>query len=147
MKKLILVVSFLLILPVYAADYVVLPKEHAKTILGQCSRNTPSYESEWTPTKEQIEELEANLDKLNCIMSKECCGNGKIEGKASDYTRQYVGIISNGKKLIYINALGTDLKVSINLPAIVCDGGKSFWGAVFDPETGEFSHLAFNGVA
>ena len=71
MKKLILVVSFLLILPVYAADYVVLPKEHAKTILGQCSRNAPSYESEWTPTKEQIEELEEIIMRLEDLIPLE----------------------------------------------------------------------------
>jgi hypothetical protein len=147
MKIIIFTILFILTLPAYAENFVVLPKEHARTILGQCSRSAPSYEGEWTPTKEQIDKLEANLDKLNKLVSNECCGNGKIEGKASDYTRQYVGIISNGKKLIYINALGADLKVSINSPAIVCDGGKSFWGAVYDPETGVFSQLAFNGVA
>jgi hypothetical protein len=28
-----------------------------------------------------------------------------------------------------------------------CDGGKGFWGILFNIETKEFSELAFNGVA
>ena len=29
----------------------------------------------------------------------------------------------------------------------VCDGGAAFWGAVFDPETGQFSQVETNGPA
>jgi hypothetical protein len=29
---------------------------------------------------------------------------------------------------------------------IICDGGKSFWGVLYDPETRTFSQLAFNGM-
>jgi hypothetical protein len=32
-------------------------------------------------------------------------------------------------------------------PFMVCDGGLSAWGALYDPETRRFSELAFNGVA
>ncbi len=30
---------------------------------------------------------------------------------------------------------------------IVCDGGNSFWGVLYDVETKEFSLLSFNGIA
>jgi len=30
---------------------------------------------------------------------------------------------------------------------MACDGGPSFWGALYDPDTGSFSELEANGVA
>ena len=33
-----------------------------------------------------------------------------------------------------------------NKPYIVCDGGSSYWGVLYDPGTKKFLELAFNGV-
>ena len=62
---------------------------------------------------------------------------------------QYVGIKIKGKKFIYINAFAdskppTDWKEKA---VIICDGGESSWGVLYNVETGKFSELAFNGVA
>ena len=68
--------------------------------------------------------------------------------KVLDFDRQYVGIESAGKRLIYINAfhLPDDSGVNPAREAIrVCDGGAQFWGAVFDPASNTFSELQFNG--
>jgi hypothetical protein len=53
------------------------------------------------------------------------------------------------RRLIYINAfLEPDPPKNWRTePVVACDGGTSFWGAIFDPATGQFSRLAINGVA
>lgn len=124
-----------------------LDKKHAKEILEQCSRDAPTYEGGWTPSKQDVERMENNLSELDKLETKACCGRGKIPGSAADYNRQYVGIVINGKKVIYINASPAEMPFSNRKPMMGCDGGKRFWGAVYDPETNEFSGLAFNGEA
>jgi len=82
-------------------------------------------------------EMESNL----------CCGQGKIEDGMHDYKYQYGGIIVDGEELIYINAIHSS-KRSGNwqkTPIVYCGGGKKLWGALFNPTTGVFSGLAFNG--
>ncbi len=68
--------------------------------------------------------------------------------KAADFDRQYVGIEMDGRQLIYLNAfhLPDDADIDPARDAIrVCDGGAQFWGAVFDPASGSFSDVQFNG--
>jgi hypothetical protein len=50
--------------------------------------------------------------------------------------------------VIYINAfhLPEDNSLRPAREAVrVCDGGAQFWGAVFDPASGTFNELQFNG--
>lgn len=131
--------------------YTVLFGSWAETMLDQCSRHTPAYEGSWTPTEQQISKLEKDLPNLNKLNAVNCCGKGKIIGKASEYKRQYVGIISKSKKTIYINAypsnwsLFESKEAIAGYPVSMCDGGKNYWGAVYNPKTRSFSELAFNG--
>lgn len=120
------------------SGYYVVEAENSKDLLEQCSRETPKAEGYWTPSKDQIAELENNLEKLEALEADHCCGSGKLEKSAREYPRQYGGIIVNGEKVIYINAGEMDM---------VCDGGKRYWGAVYHPTTKAFSQLVFNGSA
>jgi hypothetical protein len=69
------------------------------------------------------------------------------------YYFQYVGIVINGKKLIYINAFKVNNEYELERfykgwktdPVSVRDGGPSFWGAQFDLDKSEFSDLYMNG--
>jgi hypothetical protein len=69
------------------------------------------------------------------------------------YYRQYAGIVVGTRKLIYINAFARGNKDFEPTTAgaasriVACDGGRSFWGAMYDPETKRFWNLAFNGDA
>ena len=126
-----------------AAGYFVISKENAENILQQCSRDVPRADNFWTPTKAQIVELEKYLERLSTLDSDRCCNSGKIVGSPKDYPRQYVGVIVRGKQFIYINAGASETEEIRS----VCDGGKSFWGALYDPESKTFSELAFNGEA
>ena len=155
MKKFIFFI-FILSLPcvVFGNDlldkYTILKGEQAKAIAGQCSREgPPAFTEIWVPEEKTISYLESNLEKIEQLSSKLCCLENTRISNVRNYFRQYIGIVSKGRRLIYINAfLGPKAPTNwLTEPIMACDGGVSFWGAIFDPETGEFSQLAINGVA
>lgn len=114
----------------------------AAQVLDTCSRSSPGREpgrvtGYWAPSRQQVEQLEAQLPSLEAQVPK-----------AADFDRQYVGIEMDGRQLIYVNAfhLPDDADIDPARDAIrVCDGGAQFWGAVFDPASGSFSDVQFNG--
>ena len=129
---------------------VVLSPSHAREALHQCSRSSPeNVDGTWIISPADIAKLENSLSKLSALVSRDCCIVGRSVSCPTSYFRQYAGITISGKKYIYINAfeLGALASRSRNQPLLVCDGGESFWGALYDPESGEFSQLAFNGSA
>ncbi len=144
MKKIIFFV-LLAVSPVYADGYEVLPESEAHIILNQCSREVPVIEGTWMPPLSVIEELEANLYKLQELEAVACCGYGRLEKNLNEYFRQYTGIITGGERLVYINGMPADRQKSKPVTVTVCDGGKNYWGAVYDPKMKEFDKLAFNG--
>lgn len=114
----------------------------AAQVLDTCSRSSPGREpgrvtGYWAPSRQQVEQLEAQLPSLEAQVPK-----------AAHFDRQYVGIEMDGRQLIYLNAfhLPDDADIDPARDAIrVCDGGAQFWGAVFDPASGSFSDVQFNG--
>ncbi len=114
----------------------------AAQVLDTCSRSSPGREpgrvtGYWAPSRQQVEQLEARLPSLETQVPK-----------AADFDRQYVGIEMDGRQLIYLNAfhLPDDADIDPARDAIrVCDGGAQFWGALFDPASGSFSDVQFNG--
>ncbi|MCS4234312.1 hypothetical protein ACTUVK_003251 [Stenotrophomonas rhizophila] len=115
----------------------------AAQVLDTCSRDSPGREAGrvtgyWAPSRKEVEQLEAALPTLEAQVPK-----------AVDFDRQYVGIEMNGRKLIYLNAfhLPDDADIDPAREAIrVCDGGRQFWGAVFDPASAQFTDVRFNGA-
>lgn len=114
----------------------------AAQVLDTCSRPSPGHDAGrvtgyWAPSRQQVEQLEAQL--------------GQLEGRVSspqDSDRQYVGIEADGRELIYVNAFtladGSDIDPAREAIR-VCDGGATFWGAVFDPRSATFSELQVDG--
>jgi hypothetical protein len=109
----------------------ILAPDHASYLLDQCTRNTPkAVVSYWLPSSADIDNLERRLPVYLSKSAKPLDG---------EYTGTYIGIVTKGRKLIYGNfspRLG---------PEMVCDGGRQFWGIVFDPSNNSFSDLEFNG--
>lgn len=114
----------------------------AAQVLDTCSRGSPGRDAGrvtgyWAPSRKQVEQLEAALVQLR----------GNVE-QPHDFDRQYVGIETSGRQLIYVNAFKLPDASDID-PAREairsCDGGAMFWGAVFDPQTGMFSEFQANG--
>lgn len=125
---------------------VILPLSQGPAMIDQCSRVRPERVTGfWTPSAKQVQIVEQRLPallrtsghKINLAQSR----------------RQYIGVISADKRLIYVNAF------SITEPApffrinwrktafTLCDGGDEFWGVAFDRISGKFDYLGFNGLA
>ena len=128
-----------------------LPSSEARAATQTCSRTPPSVTTgTWEPSAADVDGLRRNLSRLVGLKSTECCMPGTTLETLNGVRIQVVGVIrSNGRKALYLNALSRNqLKdVTFSSKAIkVCDGGEAFWGALYDPEDGTFSELAFNGI-
>lgn len=124
-------------------SWIVTRNSTAAQVLDTCSRDSPARQEGavsgyWAPSVEQIAQLETRLAQLQPAIAD-----------PGSYDRQYVGILYRGKQAIYVNAFkpqdDSDLDPSVDAVR-VCDGGSSFWGAVFDPDSGTFSEIAVNGA-
>ncbi len=144
--------------PVLSKQAILLPVVQVKNILKQCSRPTPQgVDATWDVSPAVLGSLERDLPKLSAptlgtayiIKGKtEYVSSGQSVSAPDRYYRQYVGITVRRKKYIYINAFRFDHS---NLqwrkkPVVVCDGGDNYWGALYNPQTGQFSDLEFNGM-
>jgi hypothetical protein len=122
----------------------ILPVNAGQSLLRQCSRGTPNVSQFWNPSPEQIQKLESLLPQY---VRRGTDRNPNIPDNV-EYHRQYVGIVVNGKRLIYGNfypASVSDVFDEKSTPVVVCDGGASFWGIVFEPESSVFLDLQVNG--
>jgi hypothetical protein len=136
--------------PLQRDQTVLLPADQVKAVLTQCSRPTPAgIDGSWTVTAAALKGLERDLPGLANR------GPQATDGKAFDpsgFYRQYVGVTVKGQRFIYINAFrGSDDYIPFDIPwrqqpVVICDGGSSYWGALYDPQTHRFSDLAFNGM-
>ena len=138
--------------PVVPGKFAVLPESEAMSIVQQCSRSAPAIDGTWTVTPDDIVQLERDLPKLRRMHSTGCCFAGGRIDDLDSYLRQYVGVIVQGRRYIYINAFAEgpgDIESPDWRDAAVkgCDGGTGFWGALYDPATRQFSDLAINGLA
>ncbi|WP_115511941.1 hypothetical protein [Xanthomonas arboricola] len=124
-------------------SWIITRQSVAEQVLDTCSRDSPARHpgqitGYWEPSHQQIEQLESRQDALTPSIAE-----------PREFDRQYVGVVIEGQRLIYINAfkLPNDPPVKPAREAIkVCDGGSAFWGALYDPQTGAFSQIAVNGT-
>ncbi|HKP04726.1 MAG TPA: hypothetical protein VJU77_15340 [Chthoniobacterales bacterium] len=123
----------------------ILPTSEGPKIIKQCSRTDPAEVTGfWLPLPADVAASEKTLPQL---LRK----SGHTINLGHSY-RQYIGIVSHGKKLIYVNAFSETVLVHPPLrrswkreAMVICDGGDVFWGVEFDPATRVFTHLEFNG--
>ncbi|MEE7560964.1 hypothetical protein HH299_15635 [Xanthomonas sp. Kuri4-2] len=124
-------------------SWVITRQALAAQVLDPCSRDSPARHpgevtGYWAPSRQQLERLEADQSRLQPTIAA-----------PADFDRQYVGIEAHGRRLIYINAfrLPDDSELDPGRSAVdVCDGGAGAWGAVYDPESGQFSDIAVGGT-
>ena len=132
------------------ARVAVLPAEMGPALLHQCSRGVPAADDFWTPSPEDVLAAEKALPHF---MAHAKC-HAPIH-PVDEYIRQYVGITSGGRRLLYLNAVhfkivdrmpgsGQQLDWKVT-PIIVCDGGTAFWGVDYDVAAKSFGKLACNG--
>jgi hypothetical protein len=124
-----------------ARGWIVSDEAAGRDVLRTCSRPSPDREgalAQWIPTPEQIRTLESALPELST----------RVEAPAS-YQRQYVGIVRDGRRLVYVNAWPARVDASLDPSREAmraCDGGDMFWGVVWDPELRAFSEFEANGA-
>jgi hypothetical protein len=107
-----------------------------------------SYQGTWTPGKADIAELEASITQISKLQITGWTSALHIE-HPERYFRQYVPLIRKGRRIFYVSAFCE------NPPPenwrkrlfVVSDGGTCFWQALYDPETGKYSHLTINARA
>lgn len=128
-------------------QFVILPSSEAQAVTHLCSRTGPEHVAGgWTPSESDI----ANVEKRLVDVSKmQRPGQQEAIPEPRSFRRQYVGIIVDGKHLIYLNAFPTEAAERNWRTHFtdVCDGGSAFWGVIFDPTSGQFSDLRTNGIA
>ena len=133
--------------PKHGPRFVLLPASEIATYAGATVGTKPRLEN-WEPTLGDINDLEANLSQIAALSGKDPDASLHIDNP-SEYFRQYLAVAVNGRKTIFVNALcnvdpGERWRKHL---AIVMDGGKCYWNAVYDPATQKFSNLVVNGRA
>ena len=141
-----------------AVRSVVLDAEPAAPFFkGQlCSRpGAGSRDQAWSPDASTLVRLEIALARdLQAALNRMTWPSG-IRVTATDYYRQYAGFISGGRKRVYINGFheaAVEQSEERNRgplswrerALLVCDGGRSFFGAVYDVDTGTIRNLNFH---
>lgn len=134
----------------------ILTNLNALSVYKQCSRDTPQMpEAVWTPSKETLEKVERLiLPKVRSALGgwKNWLGQTDLESFENvlpTLKREYVGVVRNDKKFIYVN-LFQNYEIDDEPrtgPTIFCDGGHYFFGVEYDVVTQKIIHIAFNGVA
>ena len=141
----------------YTPNYfTILDQTEGRTVLDQFSRTSPTkVENFFTPTSNEVSVLENNFRKLLKTKSIDCCNPAVQIKKLKRTVFQYTGLIIDHKKYIYINAFQIDSPEDLHnyypdwqfKPVIICDGGESVWGVLFNLDEKKFLQLTFNGVA
>lgn len=82
------------------------------------------------------------------MRAEKCCLLGRWVKDVGAYYRQYIGVVVDGKRWVYVNAFWEEGAPSgwKREMEIYCDGGPASWGVLYDPVTGRFEGLAVNGV-
>jgi len=124
---------------------VLLPASAAQSVSHFCSRaGIPKVSGSWHPTQTELERLESHLMRI--LKSGDELKQVQIVQLAGFY-RQYIPIVVGGRKLIYINAFSwTPASYWQEHIMDRCDTGPSGWGVLYEPRTGQFSHLRTNAM-
>lgn len=134
---------------------VVLPADYwPSNMYKWCSRDAPGRSGYWAPDSATIGPLEAALPPALERALEQRIKDPMGRPRPSDYYRQYIGIRSGRRQVVYINgfhrgyveALRAEFGDSWRTRVVnVCDGGTTFFGAEYDLVTREVTNIRFNG--
>ena len=116
-----------------AADFM-------KSFSGMTEKET------WTPGKSEIIKLEAGIKSY--LKKAAAKRSPNLWSKLAKYKRQYIGIVRNGRKVIFSNFFCQSFDIDWKLtPVAVDDGGDCFFTVLYDSTSATFSALQINGEA
>lgn len=120
-----------------------LPASTAARLARQCSRTGYDAVTGWTPAEADLARLAADLRRLPTPP------NARPGFTPLGSTIQVVGMtLADGRRRLYLNAFAREAGPCAGTPTqpcTVCDGGPTFWGALYDPAAGTFEDVASNG--
>ncbi len=134
---------------------VILTGESAVVLAAEFFYNpAPRLKEIWQPSASDV----ARLEKLLPGFMRSQKTLPRDYQPLHEYFRQYVGVGRNGKKLIGVSFIHSSILETMeriqgkpwdfqNSPIVVMDGGASVFHLQFEPATGSFSDLRFNGEA
>lgn len=104
----------------------------------------------WMPTVEEVMGLEAGL--ADYLQAEDVLvwpvGKPPLWERLPDYTRQYFGLMQEGKRLIYGNYFCDPFNSPWQeMPVVVADGGDCYFQVVYNVDTQIFMQLTVNGEA
>jgi hypothetical protein len=102
----------------------------------------------WQPTEAEIGGLEASLPLVPHLRAENWLSRYDLRIEHPEqYFRQYIPVLSKGKKLIYVNAFRDETPEWRQHVVIIMDGGTCCWQAYYDPAAHAFLMFRINGVA
>lgn len=158
MKELIISIFYLLSFMAQANDVIyikekkfdgyIFSKDHFALI------SIENQKGRYTPTKEEIMEIEKLLQKQLCKINKSLINQGNdcpiIHKSLNNYTRQYVGFINqNGDKIIWINFIWKTKSNDDNLSKEIfsaSDGCSHYWNVKVNLTIKKVFALHVNGL-
>jgi hypothetical protein len=102
----------------------------------------------WTPVEDDVLTLENGLAVYLQNNPDRFYGGTPVWERLDEYNRQYIGIILDGKKIIYANYFCDNVETDWRKDFVfVMDGGDCFFQFKYDVDSAEFFDLQVNGVA
>lgn len=100
----------------------------------------------WTPLKDDVLKLEGKIESyLKQAAAKK---SPKLWSKIAPYKRQYVGLVRNNRRVIFVNFFCQAYDINWKTTAVaVQDGGDCFFTVFYDLGRAAFSNLQINGEA
>jgi hypothetical protein len=135
--------------PIQGEKWVIFSAEQAREQgLGEwlvANGQTPEY---WTPSENDVLALEDELSAYLQNNPDRFYEGTPVWKRLDEYDRQYIGMMLDGKKIIYANyfcdSIETDWRKDF---VFVMDGGDCFFQFKYDVDSAEFFDLQVNGVA
>jgi hypothetical protein len=129
--------------PSWQDSGVILKGEPARALLRLCYRPELMVSGQWTPSGQQITQLET---KLRAQFSTLEFFPAKPKGPLEKLYRQYAGFISGGRKIIFVSFFPKDIGMDWRSQAVVvCDGGPSVWSVEFEVNGARFVNARVSG--
>ena len=135
--------------PIQGERWVIFPAEQASEQgFGDWLVTNGQTAEYWTPSENDVVALEDGLGAYLQNNPDRFYGGTPVWERLDDYNRQYIGMVLDGKKIIYANyfcdSTETDWRKDF---VFVMDGGDCFFQFKYDMDSAEFFDLQVNGVA
>ena len=129
-------------------DWVVLPETEALRLTRPCSRSfPPGLAGYWTLGDKDVERAEKRFQEALTRTLRRVSKEDR-EGSPGRWYAQYAGFFRNGRKVVYVNAVGQgpfddEWRQRV---VTICDGGLMSFGAVLDLDRDAVDSFEFNGT-